>query len=58
MLSIKHKLSNPTPIIFYNICDKYEAEMQKKLLKDHITRVCGGKYTSKREKHDTSGDPK
>ena len=41
MLSITNKVSNPTPSRLYTICDKCEAEMKKKFVKDHITRVYG-----------------
>ena len=37
MLFIKHKISNPTPIGLYIICDKREAEVQTKRLTDGQT---------------------
>ena len=50
-------MSNPTPSRLHVNCDYCGAEMRKKNLKEHTTRV-HGKNVHPKERHETSGHPK
>ena len=50
-------MSNPTPSRLHVKCEYCGAEMRKKNLKEHTTRV-HGKNIHPKERHETSGQPK
>ena len=50
-------MSNPTPSRLHFYCDYYGAEIRKKNLNKHTTRV-HGKNVHPKEGHETSGQPK